>query len=179
MRRLLQAAAILLLVGLVALFAKSLRDSAGTVAAAVRDGQEPAAPDFTRDRLVGDGTVSLRDYRGRVVLLNFWASWCVPCQDETPLFVDYAARYRDRGLAVIGVNAQDFVGDARAFAKRFDVTYPLVHDSGNTLTRRWGGGGFPVTFLIDRDGRVRRLFPGAVSGEDLRPAVLPLLREAA
>jgi cytochrome c biogenesis protein CcmG/thiol:disulfide interchange protein DsbE len=114
MRRLLQAAAILLLVGLVALFAKSLRDSAGTVAAAVRDGQEPAAPDFTRDRLIGDGTVSLRDYRGRVVLLNFWASWCVPCQDETPLFVDYAARYRDRGLAVIGVNAQDFVGDARA-----------------------------------------------------------------
>ena len=61
--------------------------------------------------------------------------------------------------------------------RRYDVDYPIVHDGDNTLTRRWGATGFPVTFVIDREGRVRRLFDGAVTGEDLRPVVASLLEE--
>jgi cytochrome c biogenesis protein CcmG/thiol:disulfide interchange protein DsbE len=180
LRRLLQVVAILVLAGLVGLFALSLRQSSTSVRAEVEGGDSPQAPDFTLRGIGGGGPVRLSDHRSQVVLVNFWASWCQPCREETPLLVGWAKRYRDRGLTVIGVDAQDFIGDARRFASHYRVTYPLGHDPDNSLMRRWGVTGFPETFLVDRNGRVIHAFtPGPVSDGDLRRYVLPRLRQPA
>ena len=179
-RRILQVAAVLVLVGLVGIFALSLRESSASVRTQVGDGGAPQAPDFALRGVEDDGTVRLSDHRGDVVIVNFWASWCDPCKDETPLLVDWATRYRDRGLTVIGVDAQDFVGDARRFAREYGVEYPLGHDSDGEQMRRWGVTGFPETFVVDRDGRVAHAFPpGPVEDQDLREVVLPMLEQPA
>jgi protein SCO1 len=175
LRRLLQAAAILLLVGLVALFAKSLRDSAGTVAAAVRDGQEPAAPDFTRDHLIGDGTVSLRDYRGQVVVLTFLYT---TCRDTCPLTATQIRGALDdlgRDVPALAVSV-DPANDTPERARRFLFTRGLARDRMRFLlgTRAqlepvWKAYGIrpqgeafdhsAYVLLIDRRGRQRIGFP--------------------
>ncbi len=178
-RRALQAVAVLVLAGLLGLFALSLRSDAGSVKSQVLDGEHPPAPEFALRPLSGEGEVRLSDHRGDVVLVNFWASWCEPCRDETPLLVRWADRYGPRGLTVVGVDAQDFVEDARRFAGEYGVRYPIGHDSDNSVTRRWGVSGFPETFVVDRAGRVRHTWTGPVEDEDLRETVLPLLEEPA
>jgi cytochrome c biogenesis protein CcmG/thiol:disulfide interchange protein DsbE len=162
----LQAAAVALLAALIGLFAHRLLEGSTTVSAELNDGQRPAAPNFR-----------LRSFRGKVVVLNFWASWCPPCQDEAPLFNQIQDRYRRRGVAVVGVDSQDFANDARAFARRLHVNYTLVRDTSNDVTNRWGvTSGFPVTFVIDRSGAVQNMFPTQVDGRMLQSALRPLLR---
>jgi cytochrome c biogenesis protein CcmG, thiol:disulfide interchange protein DsbE len=176
-RRVAQAAAVLVLLGLVGLFALSLRDRGQTVSSAVGSGTGPLAPDFSLPVLTGDGAVRLSDYRGKVVVVNFWASWCEPCKNEAPLLEDWWRRYRDRGLVVVGIDAQDFRGDAREFAREYRLTYPLAFEGGNDVSRRWGLTGFPETFVVDRRGRVREHLLGELSSEELRPVVMPMLAE--
>jgi cytochrome c biogenesis protein CcmG, thiol:disulfide interchange protein DsbE len=174
-RTALQVVAVLLLAGMVLLFVKSLADNGTTVSALIADGKRPSAPDVTLDRLSGGGTVSLSSLRGKVVVLNFWASWCGPCKDEAPLLQQIAVQYRDRGVVVVGIDSQDASSDGRAFADRYHLTYPLLHTAGSDLSHRWGVTGYPETFLIDRDGRVVHHFPGAVSGADVQAQLQPLL----
>src|SRR5919199_1696702 len=119
-----QAGAILVLAGLIGLFALSLRSSQTTVVAQLSDGGTPAAPDETLRRLDG-GTTSLAAYRGKIVVVNFWASWCDPCRAEAPLLNQVATDYRDRGVVVLGIDSQDFSSAARAFARRERLVYPL------------------------------------------------------
>jgi len=115
--------------------------------------------------------------RGKVVVLNFWASWCPPCQEEAPLFNQIQDTYRRRGVAVVGIDSQDFANDARAFARRLHVDYTLVRDPSNDVTNRWGvTSGFPVTFVIDRSGAVQKMFSTQVDGQMLQSALRPLLR---
>lgn len=173
----LQAAAVALLAALIGLFAHSLLQGSTTVSAELNDGQRPAAPNFSLPQLDGRGDVALRSLRGKVILLNFWASWCPPCQDEAPLFNQIEARYRRRGVAVVGVDSQDFANDARAFARRLHVNYTLVRDTSNDVTNRWGvTSGFPVTFVIDRSGAVQKVFSTQVDGRMLQSALRPLVR---
>ncbi len=173
----LQAAAIVLLVALVALLAQSVLQGSATVAAQLGDGKRPAAPNFTLPRLSGKGDVSLQSFRGKVVLLNFWASWCEPCQAEAPLFNQIQTTYGPRGVAVVGVDSQDFASAARKFARRLHVNYTLVHDTSNNVTNRWGvSSGFPVTFVINRQGAVQKMFVTEVDGRMLQQAMRPLLR---
>jgi cytochrome c biogenesis protein CcmG, thiol:disulfide interchange protein DsbE len=174
-RRMLQIAAVLLLAVLVALFAKSLIDNQTSVAALVADGKEPAAPDFTLSKLDGSGQASLSDYRGKVVILNFWASWCDPCKDEAPLLQELSREYAHRNVVVLGVDSQDTTGDAKAFAGRYGLDYPLVHASGSSLYDRWGLSGFPETFLIAANGKVVHHFPGPVDGTDVKAILDPML----
>ena len=169
----------MLLAGLVGLFAKSLIDNGTTVSALVADGKQPAAPAVELEKLDGSGTMSLAGLRGKVVVLNFWTSWCSPCKDEAPLLQQISAQYRDRGVVVLGIDSQDSSSDGRAFAERYGLTYPLLHTAGSDLSHRWGVTQYPETFLIDRDGHVVRHFPSAVSGIDLTEALKPLLDRAA
>ena len=165
----------LLLAGLVGLFVKSLIDNGTTVAALVADGKHPAAPRVTLEKLDGSGTMSLAGLRGKVVVLNFWASWCDPCKDEAPLLEQISVQYRNRGVVVLGIDSQDATSDGQKFAARYGLTYPLLHTAGSDLSHNWGVTSYPETFLLDRAGRVVHHFPGEVSGNDLNGALKSLL----
>jgi cytochrome c biogenesis protein CcmG/thiol:disulfide interchange protein DsbE len=112
------------------------------------------APAFELERLDRDGTLALASLRGKGLVLNFWASWCIPCKDEAPLLQAAWEQHRDRGLVVVGIDAQDFRGDARRFAERYGLTYPLVYDGKGSTLGRYGITGFPETFFVDRQGRL-------------------------
>ena len=101
-----------------------------------------------------DGKLSLADLKGKPVIVNFWASWCIPCKDEAPALQKTYEKYRAQGLTVLGIDAQDFREDARRFAKRFGVTYPVVYDGSGSTLGKWGVTGFPETFFVDRSGRL-------------------------
>jgi|SRR5215210_4991236 len=117
-------------------------------------GQTPRAPSFHLDRLDQPGKLSLASYRGRPMVINFWASWCDPCEEEAPLLESAWKRYRSRGLVVLGIDANDLKGAARSFARKNRMSYPIGHDgSGETLTD-YGVAAFPETFFVARSGKL-------------------------
>jgi cytochrome c biogenesis protein CcmG/thiol:disulfide interchange protein DsbE len=155
-----------------------LNDEGGGLKSAAARGERPEAPDFTLERLDEDGDLQLSSLRGKAVVLNVWASWCIPCKDEAPYLEQVWQDNRDRDVVVVGLDAKDFRADARKFAKRFGLTFPLVYDGpGNTLDD-FGVTGFPETFVIDREGRVVEAFAGAVDGDDVRPRLLVAIDRA-
>jgi cytochrome c biogenesis protein CcmG/thiol:disulfide interchange protein DsbE len=135
---------------------KVVAGSGGGVAGELGRGKTPRVPAFTLERLDRQGArLTMPDsLKGKAVVVNFWASWCVPCRDETPFLQRAYDRYKDRGLVVLGVNAQDFRADARRFASRYGVTYPLVYDGRGSTLGKWGVDGFPETFFVDRTGKL-------------------------
>jgi cytochrome c biogenesis protein CcmG/thiol:disulfide interchange protein DsbE len=137
------------------------------LAKAVDAGEQPAAPSLELPSLRGGETISLASFRGKAVVLNFWASWCVPCKEETPMLQTAWERGRDRGLVVLGVNAQDFKRDARRFVDRYGLTYPIVHDGSGSSLGRWGLTGFPETWWVGRNGRLVAYKQGPFTAEEL------------
>jgi cytochrome c biogenesis protein CcmG/thiol:disulfide interchange protein DsbE len=134
-------------------------------------GEVVAAPSFTLERLDQDGVLSTADLRGKAVVVNFWASWCVPCRDEAPVLQQTYERYRDQGLVVLGVDVNDFRADARRFMDKHGLTYPVVYDGKGSTIGKWGVRGFPETFFVDRSGRlVGERISGAVDIERNRDA---------
>jgi cytochrome c biogenesis protein CcmG, thiol:disulfide interchange protein DsbE len=149
-----QVLALALVTGLFALLVWKLATENEGAASKLGRGGTPPAPVFRLDRLDRPGEVSLAAYRGRPVVLNFWASWCEPCKQEAPLLESVWRRYRDRGLVVIGLDFNDLRSDARRFARENRMSYPLAYDGhGDTLTD-YGVVGAPETFFIDRTGRL-------------------------
>jgi len=142
---------------------KVATDNHGGVAADFNRGNHPEAKDFTLKRLNGDGSLQLSSLRGRVVVVNFWASWCNPCKREAPLFQSASERYRSR-VAFVGVDTTDFSGDARGFLDRYGVTYPNVRDPNGRVLHKYGGLPIPRTYVINRTGRV----VGYIFGETRR-----------
>jgi cytochrome c biogenesis protein CcmG/thiol:disulfide interchange protein DsbE len=121
---------------------------------------------FTLDRLDRGGQLALDDLKGKAVVVNFWASWCIPCRDEAPVLQKTYERYRDRGLVVLGVDVNDFKADARRFMKRYGITYPVAYDGKGSTVGKWGVRGFPETFVVDRTGTlVGERIEGAVDIE--------------
>ena len=111
------------------------------------------APDFSLPDLTGQ-KLSLSSYRGKVVLLDFWATWCDPCREEIPHFVELQKKYGAEGLQIVGVSMDDGPEPVREFYQRFKMNYPVV--MGNAKTGELYGGvlGLPIAFLIGRDGRI-------------------------
>lgn len=160
MRRLLYPALVLALcAGIVALivFGVARKGDDRGLDSAVARGERPVAPDRSLPMLGAPGERSLATYRGKVVVLNFWASWCTPCAAEAPALEKAQARYGPRGVTILGVDWNDTEPDANTFIRRHHLTYPILRDVGGKLARDYGTNGLPETFVIDRQGRVTAL----------------------
>lgn len=120
----------------------------------------PAAP-FSLPLFDG-GRFALDAHRGKVVVINFWASWCVPCREEAPLLEAAWRAYRDRGVVLVGVNFQDTEAAARAFIAEFGLTFPNGPDPGGRLAIDYGVYGIPELFFVGRDGQITYKHVGAV-----------------
>jgi cytochrome c biogenesis protein CcmG/thiol:disulfide interchange protein DsbE len=139
----------------------------------LEEGEE--VPTAALPRLEGGGSESLADYRGKWVLVNFWASWCLPCRAEAPALEEFQRRHGGPGFTVLGIDTQDLSGDARAFVERYDLTYPQLRDGNGDIADEYGTTGVPENFLVDPDGIVRLAYPGPVGEDYLREEVAPWL----
>ena len=138
-----------------------------------------AAPSFELPRLEGAGERSLADYRGQVVVLNFWASWCEPCRTESPLLERWHRKISKNGRGtVLGIDGQDVSSHALEFVRDYELSYPMLHDGPGALREPFGVLGYPETFVIDARGRVAEVRRGPVDEEFMRDRVAPIVAEA-
>lgn len=133
------------------------------------------APASPLPRLEGGGSGSLADYRGRWVLVNFWASWCVPCREEAPALEEFQRQHGNGAFTVLGIDSRDLSGDGRDFVRRYRLSYPQLRDGDGSAAHDFGTTGVPENFLIDPQGKVRLLLRGPITREYLRESVAPLL----
>jgi thiol-disulfide isomerase/thioredoxin len=132
------------------------------------------APEFARSDLNGK-PVSLARFHGKVLLLNFWATWCAPCQAEMPVFAGWQRKYGPQGLQVIGISMDDDAAPVRRLLAKLKLNYPVAMGDAR-LGQRYGGVlGLPLTFLIDRDGVVRAQFQGETDLKSMEMQVRALL----
>src|SRR5205085_694209 len=168
-----QALAVAAVAGLFALLIwRVVHQNRNTVAVQVEHGKTGPAPAFDLPRLDGHGSISLASLRGKAVVVNFWASWCAPCKREGPQLEASWKAHSGQGLVVLGIDANDVSGDARHFARRLGLTYPLVH-APTTIWDDWGVTGVPETFIV------RRIRAGDTKGQiedklvaDFGPSIL-------
>jgi cytochrome c biogenesis protein CcmG/thiol:disulfide interchange protein DsbE len=172
LRRVGQGLALAVVLCLLALLVwRVVKKSEGGAAAALRRGDHPTAPNFTLSRLDREGKLELASLRGKVVVLNFWASWCIPCKKEAPLLDEASRRWAKRGVVVVGVDANDFSGDAKRFMRRYAVSYPVVHDGQGAWIDDYGLTGFPETFFVRADGRLSSWVQGQLDREELESGI--------
>jgi cytochrome c biogenesis protein CcmG, thiol:disulfide interchange protein DsbE len=139
------------------------------------DGTVPFAPDFTRTDLKGEA-LTLRGYRGKLVLLNFWATWCGPCLTEIPQFVAWQRRYKSAGLQIVGVSMDDAAEPVKLAYEKYHINYPVVMGDA-ALGERFGGVlGLPLSYLIDPDGHVVGRYQGKLNMKKVKTQIRSLLR---
>lgn len=138
---------------------------------------KPANLGFTLKDMHGKD-VRLSDYKGKVILLNFWATWCGPCKYEIPAFVELQAKYRDQGFVVLGVSTDDPPDKLRTFAHQYKINYPVLQGRDRTdfVDDAWGPmWGIPVSFFIGRNGTICRKQTGLATKEQLEKEIKALL----
>lgn len=134
------------------------------------------APDF--DLLLYDGsTLTLSEQRDKIVMVDIWASWCIPCREEAAMLEQIWRDYRDDGFLLIGVAYTDTDRGARAFLEEFDITYPNGPDIGLNIYESYRVQGVPEKFLIDHNGEIRKVFVGPAGEQAYRQEIEALLRE--
>ncbi len=136
------------------------------------------APDFTLKSRQGEN-LRLQDFRGEVVMLNFWASWCGPCRQEMPLMDDIYTRYKDLGFTILAVNVDENADEAHRFLDKVPVSYPILYDPESDVSEKYEVQAMPTTVMIDRDGNARFLHHGYQPGyeDDYEKQVRQLVRE--
>jgi peroxiredoxin len=121
------------------------------------------APDFSLHAMSGPN-MRLKDQRGRVVMVNFWATWCAPCQQEMPQLNRLYQKYRSSGFVLLGVNVDDDSSKAADLATKLGITFPVLLDADKTVSKLYDVSTMPSTMLIDRDGKVRYVHRGYLAG---------------
>jgi len=180
--RLLAIVGVLLFLGLLA-YGLATKGESTRVDESLASGDAPLAPSFDLPILApgtlppslerdlssafADGQLSLAELEGTPVMLNFWASWCIPCREEAPLLQDAWGRFGPKGVLFLGLNMQDLTDDARGFLDEFAITYPSVREPSDEIARAYGTTGIPETYFISRRGRVVGHVIGVISERQL------------
>jgi len=175
--------AVVLLSGWASSGNSGVTDVGGTASAVLyAAGHRPLAPEFTGTTLTGS-RLKLSSYRGTVVVLNFWGSWCAPCRQEAPALAVAAQQYRPAGVAFVGVDVRDTTASAEAFAHDFGITYPSVSDPGSVITLDFTAvvpiAGTPTTLVIDRTGHIAGAVFGAATYQELTSILAKVTGKAA
>ena len=136
------------------------------------------APDFTLKSQSGEN-LRLREYRGNVVMINFWASWCGPCRQEMPVLNQLFEKYSSAGFMLFGVNGDTDADAVSQMTKKYKISYPILLDKDKKISEMYRVNAMPMTFLIDRDGKLRYLHKGYLSGyeKDYQSEIRELLKE--
>jgi cytochrome c biogenesis protein CcmG, thiol:disulfide interchange protein DsbE len=172
-------AVICVIMAVVALLAYGLSQNEPdrSVEDALARGELEEAPALELPKLSGAGSGSLADYRGEIVVLNFWASWCKPCREESPLLERWHRRMTKNGGTVLGVDILDVTADAQDFIDEYGLTYPMLKDKDGDALESFGVVAYPETFVIDRDGRIVAVRRGPVDDAFMKAEVAPLLED--
>ena len=175
--------AVVLLTGWASGGNSGVTDVAGSTSAVLYSaGHRPLAPDFTATTLTGS-RLSFSSYRGQVVVLNFWGSWCAPCRAEAPALAGAAKQYRPAGVDFLGVDVRDTTASALAFARNFGIGYPSVSDSSSVITLDFTAvvpiAGTPTTLVIDRTGHIAGAVFGPATYQELTDILAQVTGKAA
>ncbi|MBI2857346.1 MAG: TlpA family protein disulfide reductase [Chloroflexi bacterium] len=157
---------------------RSQEPAADAVPAVVDQGPAPRAgnpaPDFALVDLKGN-VVRLSEMKGKVVFINFWASWCGPCRQEMPELEKIYQKYKDRGVVFLGVDIKESPALVRQFVQRGGYNWTFLLDASGAVTSRYGISAIPTSFFVDRDGVIREIYLGAMNKDRMESRLLPLL----
>jgi peroxiredoxin len=171
-----RVAAVAGVLALAAVLVWRLTHQDNATAKAVLHGKVVPAPAFRLERLGGGAPVTLASLRGKAVVINFWASDCIPCKQEMPRLQSAAERWAGKGAAVVGIDTVDSHGAARNFARRHGVTYAIGYDDVGEIASRYGVSYTPTTFFVDRRGRIVKRVLGPVTTSELDAQIRHALR---
>jgi cytochrome c biogenesis protein CcmG, thiol:disulfide interchange protein DsbE len=155
------------------IYGVSAQSASRTLDELLARGQQPVAPEATRSLPVlgAAGSGSLASYKGKVVVLNFWASWCEPCQVEAPLLERAQATLLHRGGTVLGVTYLDASPDSQSFVRHYHLTYPNLRDNSGSFAHSYGTNQLPESFIINRQGNITAISRGELNQAFLNRAV--------